>query len=139
MSSVSLPNDPNRPDAVLVYRHLQKHPGSSSEEIARACFPVAVEGPDSTLKVIARRSLARVYDAIGWMRGQGVRISAVPVYDMPTRFFIGERPDVISPIRASSAPVTGNLSRHRATLPAESAEVAKAGDAMEIMDIWHVG
>jgi hypothetical protein len=69
--------DPFRSDAALVFRHLRDVGPADAVTLADAVFPVATEGPPSSIKAIRKSGLRRVYDSIVWMRHQGVTFTVV--------------------------------------------------------------
>jgi hypothetical protein len=70
--------DPFRADAAVVYRHLRDIGPSSVAELAEACFPTPLEGPETSIRALARVGRSRVIDSIVWMRHQKVLVTLVP-------------------------------------------------------------
>lgn len=119
--------NPYRADAVLVYRRLRDGGPATAVELADDCFPLEYGHEDPLYRHLAKRSLRRVYDAIVWMRHNGVVLSAVPG-DPSTVFHLGVVEGVISPLRA--------VRSDHATVLAEKVE-PEMGSA--VMDVWHGG
>jgi hypothetical protein len=70
--------DPFRADAALVYRLLEAESGLTVAQMADRLFPVASEGPETSIAALRRVSVRRILDSIVWMRHQGVVLTAVP-------------------------------------------------------------
>jgi hypothetical protein len=135
MVSTSTPNDPFRADAALVYRFLRDAGPSTVKDLASACFPIDVAGPESTQHALFKRSVRRVLDSIVWMRHQKVLITAVPSADgiEMARFHLGAVR--IDPLKVSRV---ASVKAFRAE-GAVSVPESVVDDADDIQDVWHEG
>jgi len=130
MSSGSTPN-PTRSDAALVYRHLRDVGPGTAVDISLAVFPVVADGgPASTEKVLRKRSLTRFLDAVSWMRGEGVVISAVPQPEGRAVFHLGFVATTVVP-SVPTAP-TGPT----ASVGTDVAQVSQDDQVTDAMAIW---
>jgi hypothetical protein len=93
-------DDLGRDDAVPVYRWLMAVRGEGGavvDETAFQCFPVATEGPASSLVALRKSGVRRVLGSVVWLRASGVDVRCVPgVSDgaggfTPSRYLIEPR------------------------------------------------
>ena len=140
MSSTTTPQDPYRADAALVYRAMRDSAvPMSAVDLAWQLFPWPTEGPPSSIKVIRKRSIRRVFDSIVWMRHNGAMTTAIPMIDGTTVFRLGVHPVSITPfVREKpefAMPVSST--EEEKVVTAKVSQPTESSVGGEAMDVWH--